>query len=643
MAHDVFLSYSSKDKTAADAACNVLERNGVRVWMAPRDVNPGAAWASEIIAAIHGARAMVLVFSSNANASPQIEREVERAINKGIPVIPVRVENVQPSDALEYYISTPHWLDAFSPPLEAHLEKLSISVKRLLSMPEAETSKKAATPDTISAKAASVVAAPATRSRWPLIAGGGTAIAVIAVAALLLFSPKPTQRDTRGDEEIISVDKGGAQPTIVAAAPSTPAPPPTGSVPTAAPTGSPLSGAPLARKPDPDQLARACDQAAADADDTSRPADVPAVHNANLDAAAAVPICRDAVDAYPQSPRLQFELGRALENLPGHADEAAEHLRRAAETGHAVAANDLGALYVNGKALPKNYAEAAKWFQKAIDSGLTKAGVNLGYLYAGGLGVTRDEARAVQLYRAASDAGDADATAYLGSMYAGGHGVKKDEAQAVTLYRKAADAGSIEGASWLGSSYRCGCGVKKDFAEAQKWLRKAADAGNAEAQFDLGELFYNGEGVKKDYTEAAKWYLKGAEAGNSEAAGALGEMYENGNGVPKNVADSAKWYQKSADLGSAKGATYTGDMYAEGRGVAQSDELAARYYLQGLKGGDDEARGYFITKKCADIDTSICALIQQKLIDAGLLQGKADGKFGPPTIAALQKYAAAKP
>jgi hypothetical protein len=132
MAHDVFLSYSSKDKAAADAVCNVLERNRIRVWMAPRDIVPGVGWAASIIGAINGARVMVLVFSSHANTSPQIEREVERAINKAIPVIPFRVENVAPSDALEYFISSPHWLDAFTPPFEQHLERLAEAVKRLL-------------------------------------------------------------------------------------------------------------------------------------------------------------------------------------------------------------------------------------------------------------------------------------------------------------------------------------------------------------------------------------------------------------------------------------------------------------------------------------------------------------------------------
>jgi hypothetical protein len=75
---------------------------------------------------------MVLIFSNYANTSKQIRREVERAVNKGIPIIPFRIENVLPSKALEYFISTPHWLDALTPPLERYLRQLTASVKALL-------------------------------------------------------------------------------------------------------------------------------------------------------------------------------------------------------------------------------------------------------------------------------------------------------------------------------------------------------------------------------------------------------------------------------------------------------------------------------------------------------------------------------
>jgi TIR domain len=132
MAHDVFVSYSSKDKPVADATCAVLEGRGIRCWMAPRDIVPGADWGESIIDAIQGSRAFVLVFSKNANESVQIKREVERAVNKGMPVIPFRIENVMPVKSLEYFLSTPHWLDAFSPPLERHINYLADVIQSVL-------------------------------------------------------------------------------------------------------------------------------------------------------------------------------------------------------------------------------------------------------------------------------------------------------------------------------------------------------------------------------------------------------------------------------------------------------------------------------------------------------------------------------
>jgi uncharacterized protein (TIGR03067 family) len=130
--HDVFLSYSSKDKTWADAACAVLERHRIRCWIAPRDITPGDEWGAAIIKGIHGSRIMVLIFSGHANASGQVRREVERAISRGMSVLPVRVEDVRPEGAMEYALGNMHWLDAFAPPFERRLEELARSVKLLL-------------------------------------------------------------------------------------------------------------------------------------------------------------------------------------------------------------------------------------------------------------------------------------------------------------------------------------------------------------------------------------------------------------------------------------------------------------------------------------------------------------------------------
>jgi hypothetical protein len=132
MAHDVFISYSHVDKAAADACCATLERAGIRCWIAPRDITPGAEWSAAIVNAIDQCRVIVVIFSSNANNSRQIRREVERAITAGVTVLPVRIENVVPTESLAYFMSTVHWLDALTPPLENHLQRLADSIKALL-------------------------------------------------------------------------------------------------------------------------------------------------------------------------------------------------------------------------------------------------------------------------------------------------------------------------------------------------------------------------------------------------------------------------------------------------------------------------------------------------------------------------------
>jgi hypothetical protein len=130
--HDVFVSYASQDKTWADAACAVLEHQRVRCWIAPRDITPGEEWGAAIISGINGCRIMVLIFSRHSNASGQVRREVERAISRGIPVLPVRIEDVRPDGAMEFALGNRHWLDAFEPPVEHRLELLARSVKALL-------------------------------------------------------------------------------------------------------------------------------------------------------------------------------------------------------------------------------------------------------------------------------------------------------------------------------------------------------------------------------------------------------------------------------------------------------------------------------------------------------------------------------
>ena len=77
MPHDVFISYSARDKKAADAACAVLEAHGIRCWIAPRDVRAGRPYGDEIIRGIERSRCFILVLSAASNDSAFVAREVE--------------------------------------------------------------------------------------------------------------------------------------------------------------------------------------------------------------------------------------------------------------------------------------------------------------------------------------------------------------------------------------------------------------------------------------------------------------------------------------------------------------------------------------------------------------------------------------
>jgi hypothetical protein len=146
--HDVFVSYSQADRECAFDIVAWLEARDIGVWIAPRDVSPTADWAEDVIDAISGARIMVLVFSASTNESVQVRREVERAVHKGLIVLPFRVEDVLPIKSLEYFLSSQHWLDAFPPPREPHYQRVCTFVKAALAAPQGRSGRQTLeTPD----------------------------------------------------------------------------------------------------------------------------------------------------------------------------------------------------------------------------------------------------------------------------------------------------------------------------------------------------------------------------------------------------------------------------------------------------------------------------------------------------------------
>ena len=248
MPFDVFVSHASKDRLVANAVCARLESAGIRCWIAPRDIVAGTSYGEAIIEAIHAAKVMVLVFSSNANSSGHIPKEVERAVSNGVAILPFRIEDVAPGKSLDYFIGSIHWLDAMTPPMERHLDDLVETVRKLLPVPPGAQNGPVIAQQTPSPQyppAAAQTPSQLSAVRPAASGGGGLTISpkalrigvaaafVIAavVAGVFLLKPKPPAPAPIGT--ITPVTNTSPDQTGIAANPGTP----TNPTPAASPTG----------------------------------------------------------------------------------------------------------------------------------------------------------------------------------------------------------------------------------------------------------------------------------------------------------------------------------------------------------------------------------------------------------------------
>jgi tetratricopeptide (TPR) repeat protein len=109
----LFISYATGDRAEALRVCKAIERRGTKCWISMRDVPPGANYQEAIVQSLRGARAVVLVFSDAANSSDEIKKELSLASRYHVPVIALRLKDVEPSDAFTYELSTRQWINAF--------------------------------------------------------------------------------------------------------------------------------------------------------------------------------------------------------------------------------------------------------------------------------------------------------------------------------------------------------------------------------------------------------------------------------------------------------------------------------------------------------------------------------------------------
>ena len=216
----IFISYSSKDKDIAETICKALESRGQSCWISCRDVGAGDNFQEAIVRALREAKVMLLVFTSNANNSDEIKKELVLAGRHQVTVVPVRVEDVVPNDAFSYEFATRQWIDLFKN-WEQEIELLSSRLEHVLQSPKAA-----------GAPAGSSVTAPRSfpkkSSNQPLIWGAVAIVALIMIGGgvfLMLPSPKPiVAAAPTAAPTVVPVPSAPQQTAAQAPAPVTPPP-----------------------------------------------------------------------------------------------------------------------------------------------------------------------------------------------------------------------------------------------------------------------------------------------------------------------------------------------------------------------------------------------------------------------------------
>jgi hypothetical protein len=403
---------------------------------------------------------MILVFSSKSNASPHIPKEIERAVSAGVAVIPFRIEDVAPGKSLDYFIGNVHWLDALTPPLEQHLERLAHNVQTLLSRDApviggkiSSTTGSAASP-AASSPAKTIRASVPTesaRAPWLYVALGGLAVLVI-VFAVLYFARK-------------------SSPTVqVAPAPVSSTPPPASQAPAAAApqssaTSSVANTAAVGSKPAVSDIKPRASRKESETG-VHAGARTPAQPETSTSSRAtpttpAVPLYEQGLSAYKSR-----DLPRAMDLY-----------RKACDSGERQGCNNLGLMYYNGEAVAKDLGRAANLFKRACDAGGPGGCMNLGMMYAKGEEVPKDPDRAADLFKRACDGNVSGGCTNLGLMYAKGENVPQDLNRAASLYTRACDGGNGVGCNLLALLTEHGRGVPKDLGRAADLFKKACDAG----------------------------------------------------------------------------------------------------------------------------------------------------------------------
>ena len=102
---DIFISYSRKDSTQALELAERLRMSGMDVWIDQHGIEAATSWSNEIVQALDGSKAILVLLSASSIASDNVVRELSLAFEGKKPILPIDLEAVTLPTQFRYQLA----------------------------------------------------------------------------------------------------------------------------------------------------------------------------------------------------------------------------------------------------------------------------------------------------------------------------------------------------------------------------------------------------------------------------------------------------------------------------------------------------------------------------------------------------------
>lgn len=265
-----------------------------------------------------------------------------------------------------------------------------------------------------------------------------------------------------------------------------------------------------------------------------------------------------------------------------------------AETGNALAMQDLGRIYKDGLGVEINEAEAQEWCHKALRTFKTVEKekpkpyieYRIGKIYAAGLGTAQSYSEAANWFDMAVSQNHKFAQYSLAELYYQGQGVNQNYKTAFYLFAQSASQGNPYASYELAKMFRDGLGTKKSAEKADEHFQQAFTGFSLlerknrddKLQYRLGHMLYTGTGTDRNVPAAIRCFEKAAKLDNVHAQYMLGKIYLNTDDGTENIAKALLWLNKAAKSGNDLAQYALGKLYRDGCHVKRDFSKAVELF-----------------------------------------------------------------